>query len=110
MNTHAINEAMDVGDDLEITKVAKRKSAPGTWVDGTLAGHRFNALVFPEHAEVADYELGQSKISKLWVQRISDKSIVFHWDRGLDLKATDATVAAIVDFLCAGLADYVYAE
>lgn len=102
--------AQDIGDDLDITKVTKRTSAPGTWVDGTLAGHRFNALVFPEHAEIADYELGQSKISKLWVQRISDKKVVFHWDRGLDLKADDATVAAIVDFLCAGLADYVFAE
>ncbi|GMV84135.1 MAG: hypothetical protein AMXMBFR7_53190 [Planctomycetota bacterium] len=110
MNTHAKNDFLDVGDDLEITKVAKRESAPGTWVDGTLAGYRFSALVFPEHAEVANYELGTSKISKLWVQRISDKKTVFHWDRGLDLKAADATVTAIVDFLCAGLADYVYAE
>lgn len=101
---------LDVGDDLEITKVKKRESAHGTWVDGTLAGHRFNALVFPEHAEVSDYEIGDSRISKLWVQRLADKQIAFHWDRGADIEARDETASAIVGFLCAGLADYIFPE
>lgn len=109
MGTRKTYAPLDIGEDLEITKIEPRASAPGTWVKGTLDGHRFDALVFAEHAEVAEYELGRSKISKLWVQRIRDKKQVFHWDRGLDQKAANALAAAIVDFLCAGLADYVYA-
>jgi hypothetical protein len=100
----------DLGYDLEITKTTRRASGGGTWVSGRLAGHRFDALVFPEHAEVADYELGQSRISKLWVQRLADKETVFNWDRGLDIPAANDLVQAIVDFLSDGLADHTYTE
>jgi hypothetical protein len=100
----------DLGDDLNITKTTRRNSGGGTWVSGTLHGHRFDALVFPEHAEVAEYELGDSRISKLWVQRLADKQTVFNWDRGLDVAATNDIAQAIVDFLAAGLADHTYAE
>ncbi|HMO94336.1 MAG TPA: hypothetical protein PKD64_19290 [Pirellulaceae bacterium] len=47
----------DLGNDLRITKTRRRASGGGTWVYGTIAGHRFDALVFPEHAENEDYEL-----------------------------------------------------
>ena len=104
------NDDLDIGDDLEITKSTRRGSGGGTWVCGTLHGHRFDALVFPEHAEVAEWELGDSRISKLWIQRIADKQTVFNWDRGLDIAATDDLVQAIVDFLAGGLADYLYAR
>ena len=67
------HEEFDVGCDFEITKTTRRASGGGTWVSGKLNGHRFDALVFPEHAEVAEYELGDSRISKLWVQRLADK-------------------------------------
>ena len=100
----------DLGDDLEITKTTRRASGGGTWVSGTIAGHRFDALVFPEHAEIADYELGDSRISKLWVQRLSDRATVFNWDRGMDLPAADQAAAAVIDFLAAGLADLVYVD
>jgi hypothetical protein len=100
----------DLGDDLEITKTTRRASGGGTWVSGRLAGHRFDALVFPEHAENAEWELGDSRISKLWVQRLADKQTVFNWDRGMDVAATTDIARAIVDFLAAGLADHVYAE
>jgi hypothetical protein len=80
-----------------------------TGVGGTIAGHRFDALVFPEHAENEDYELGQSRISKLWLQRIEDQQTVFNWDRGLDVDAQTDLAQAIVDFLAAGLADSIYA-
>lgn len=100
----------DLGDDLEITKTTRRASGGGTWVSGRIAGHRFDALVFPEHAENAEWELGDSRISKLWVQRLADKQTVFSWDRGLDIAAANDTAQAIVDFLAAGLADHVYAE
>ncbi|HWB09917.1 MAG TPA: hypothetical protein VG826_11860 [Pirellulales bacterium] len=99
----------DLGDDLEITKTTRQAAADGTWVIGTIAGHRFNALVFAEHAEHSDAELGNSRISKLLLRRIADGLEVFSWDRGLDRAAADETVRAIVDFLAAGLADHVFA-
>ena len=48
---NATNDDLDVGHDLEITKTTRRAAGAGTWVCGTLSGHRFEALVFPEHAE-----------------------------------------------------------
>jgi hypothetical protein len=102
------HDNFDLGNDLAITKVTRRASGGGTWVCGTIHGHRFDALVFPEHAEVADYELGDSRISKLWVQRLADKREVFNWDRGMDVPAADDLAQAIVDFLSVGLADIAY--
>jgi hypothetical protein len=102
-------EDLDLGCDLEITKVSRREPAPGTWVCGTLHDHRFEALVFPEHAENPEWEIGQSRISKLWVQRLADKRTVYHWDRGEDSPALTGEATAIIDFLCAGLAEHVYA-
>lgn len=98
----------EIGDDLRITKTTRRASGGGTWVIGTVAGHRFDALVFPVHAECPDYELGESRISKLWVQRIADKQEVASFDRGWDRRPANAAAAAIVDFLAAGLADLIY--
>ena len=108
--TKARNQNLDLGDDLEITKTERRTSCGGTWVDGTIHGHRFSALVFPEHAENPEYEIGDSRISKLWLQRQTDKTVVYNWDRGLDIAPADATAAAIVDFLCAGLAEHTYGK
>src|SRR5262245_58897765 len=102
---NATNDGLDLGFDLEITKIERRRSAAGTWVSGTLHGHRFDALVFPEHAENPEYEIDDSRISKLWLQRISDRTVVFNWDRGPDVPATDTIARAIVDFLCEGLAE-----
>jgi len=110
MTTNANNENLDLGDDLVITKTTRRNTVGGTWVGGTIHGHRFDALVFPEHAENADWEIGDSRISKLWLQRLADKVTVYNWDRGQDLPAANATAAAIVDFLCAGLAEHTYGK
>jgi hypothetical protein len=110
MNNANTND-LDLGEDLQITRTTRRVSGRGTWICGTIAGHRFDALVFPEHAEVPDYELGgDSRISKLWLQRLADETTVYNWDRGSDVPAADQIAAAIVDFLAAGLAEYVYAE
>ncbi len=108
-NTHDPFE-FDLGDDLAITKTSRRASGGGTWVSGAIAGHRFDALVFPEHAENPEWELGDSRISKLWVQRQDDRATVFNWDRGLDQAAANDLAQAIVDFLCGGLAEHTYAE
>jgi hypothetical protein len=98
---------LDFGDDLTVRTVTPR-AAGGTWVIGLVAGHRFEALVFPGHAENPDYELGDSRISKLWLQRVADGRVVFNWDRGADVPAADAAAARVVDFLAAGLAEHVH--
>ena len=102
------NNAIDIGDDLVITKTTRRTSAPGTWVKGTLNGHRFDALVFAEHAECPDYELGDSRISKLWIQSLADHRVVANFDRGWDIRPATTIAQAIVDFLAAGLAEHTY--
>jgi hypothetical protein len=98
----------DLVDTLTLTKISRRDSAAGAWVSGTIADHRFDALVFPEHAESESYELGTSKISKLWLQRLSDKTTVVNFDRGWDVRPTDDLATRIMDFLAAGLADTVF--
>lgn len=102
------NDALQLGDDLRITKTTRRAAGAGTWVIGTIAGHRFDGLVFPEHAECPDYELDESRISKLWLQRFSDKTCVANFDRGWDIRPTTKTAQTIVDVLAAGLAENIY--
>lgn len=99
---------LDLGFDLQITRTVPRASGGGTWVYGTLHEHRFEALVFPEPAENTEYEIDDSCISKLWIQRMADKRTVFNWDRGMDIAADNRIVQAIVDFLTAGLAEITY--
>jgi hypothetical protein len=106
--THA--DDLDVGHDLQITQITRRAAGAGTWVWGTLSGHRFEALVFPDHAANPAWEIGESRISKLWIQRLADKREVYSWDRGADVPAADSLVECIVDFLVGGLADFVYAD
>jgi hypothetical protein len=103
------DDDFDPGYDFEITKTTRRAAGAGTWVIGRIDGFRFDALVFPAHAECADWELGESKISKLWLQRSADRATVFNWDRGADIAAANDEVQAVVDFLAAGLADHIYA-
>lgn len=109
MNATRTNEAFEFDlDDLRITRRTRRNAGGGTWVTGTVAGHRFDALVFPEHAESEEYELGRSQISKLWVQRLADRTTVFNWDRGMDIPAQTDLAQAIVDLVAANLADDTY--
>lgn len=102
------NEIQDLGDDLQLTRTEARDQFGGTWVNGTIAGHRFQALVFAEHATNPEYEIEDSRISKLWIQRQADEKTVFNWDRGMDLPAATPAAQAIVDFLAAGLAESIY--
>ncbi len=95
------------GDDLSFTRQTPHAGACGTRVIGLVAGHRFQALVFPEHADNPDFEIGDSRISKLWVQRLSDHTVVFNFDRGLDVPAPDAAARAVVEFLTGRLAEQV---
>lgn len=107
---NANHTADAIGDDLQILKTTRRAAGAGTWVIGTVAGHRFDALVFSEHAECPDYELGTSRISKLWIKRLADNQCVANFDRGWDTRPTTKLAEAIVDFLAAGLAEHVYPD
>ena len=100
--------ANDIGDDLQITKTTQRTSVGGTWVSGAIAGYQFNCLVFSEHAECTEYELGDSRISKLCIVRLDDKSTAADFDRGWNREPKDAATWAVVDFLAAGLADCIF--
>ena len=77
---------------------------------GVGAGVELPGPHHPEHAECADYELGDSKISKLWIQRLADKQTVLNFDRGWDVRPATQIAQQIMDFLAAGLADHTYAE
>lgn len=101
----------DIDLDLAITKIEQRTICGGAWVLGTVNDqYKFNALVFSEHAEFESFELGQSKISKLWIQRLADHNVMFNFDRGLDVAAASTEVQVIVDFLCVGLSDLVFGQ
>ena len=97
----------DLGDDLRITKITERHVG-GTWVTGILNGHRFEALVFPEHAEFEEYELGKSRISKLWIQDLATKRTVYNFDRGDDIPAANDAVSQIIEYLADGLACFLH--
>jgi hypothetical protein len=100
----------DLGDDLKITKTDSSRQMGGTWVTGSIAGHTFQVLVFEDHAENEDYELGTSRISKLWLRRQADRQVVANFDRGWDLQPTTDEARAIVDFLAAGIAEHTFGK
>lgn len=96
-------------DTLEITKKTGRPTG-GTWVKGNIAGHAFEALVFPEHATDAAYELDDSRISKLWLQEHFTHTEVACFDRGWDRQPTTDAARAIVGLLAAGLAETIFGK
>ena len=92
----------------DLTFTTDPRPAGGTWAIGLLAGHRFQALVFADHADNPAWELGASRISKLWVQRAGDRAVVFNFDRGLDVPAQDPQAQTVVAYLAAHLAERVF--
>ena len=104
---HTMNDH-DPAYDLQITKIETRQQMGGTWVDGTLDGHRFQVLVFEDHADTEAFELDGSRISKLWLRRESDRQVVANFDRGWDIDPTTDLAKAIVGFLAAGIAEHVF--
>ena len=93
---------------LIISKVEHRKSAGGAWAEGTFRAYRFQALVFSEHAKYEPHELDGSRISKLWVQRVTDMEVVFEWDRGLHIPSSCSEADEVVRFLCVNVAKLVF--
>ena len=100
------NDGGEMLDTLRITKQEGGRQMGGTWVTGTIAGHKFQALVFPEHAESEAFELDDSRISKLWLADANGE--VANFDRGWDRQPTNDTAKTIVGLLSAGLAEYVF--
>lgn len=101
------NDPAEMLATLKITEQTGR-TIGGVWVRGNIAGHRFEALIFPEHAESESYELGDSRISKLWLQDSATKTEVASFDRGWDRQPTTDAAKALVDVLAAGLAETVF--
>lgn len=95
-------------DSLHIESVTPRRFANGYWVTGTMAGHEFEALVFHEHAEQPTYELGESRISKFHLVRISDRVEVACFERGWSLLPTTREAEDITGLLEAGLAEHIF--
>lgn len=94
--------------ELKITKVSGERNVGGVWVIGTVDNYKFNALVFAEHALCESFELGQSKISKLWMRDSKTGKEVYNFDRGLDVPAANAETQQVVGFLAEGLADLIH--
>lgn len=83
------------------------------WCEGWQGDYRFQAKVFAEPAADRSWEVrGDSRISKLWVLRLPDRTVLFDWDRGrgIDRLAEDPAARRLVEFLCDGLADHLYPE
>ena len=95
-------------DDLIIKYTSRKAAGAGSWVCGTVNGYRFDALVFPEHAENLEWEIGNRRISKLFVERLADGRTVYAWDRGESCPALTGEATVIVEFLSAALADAIY--
>jgi hypothetical protein len=95
---------------LKIDTTTRRSAGAGTWVEGSIAGHDFQALVFPEHAANASFELGRSRISKLWLREQATRRDVAAFERGWDVQPTTPAARTIVDLLCAGLAETVHGK
>ena len=100
----------DIADTLEITKTDCSRQMRGTCVTGLITGHMFQVLVFEDHAECEDYELGTSRISKLWLRRQADRQVVANFDRGWDFEPTTDEARQIVGFLAAGIAEHIFGK
>lgn len=97
-------------DTLKISKIERRTSSGGSWVSGSIAGHDFEALVFSEHAENPEWELDNSRISKLCIQEHFTHRQVVAFERGWDMRPTTDAARQITDLLSAGLAETVYGK
>ena len=100
--------AYELGDDLVIIKTSRRAAAGGTWVYGTIAGYRFDALGFPGTCRMPGLRVGRQPHLEALDCPAQDKETVFNWDRGMDIPAASAKTQAVVDFLADGLAEHIY--
>jgi hypothetical protein len=93
--------------DIVLTSAMPKTASPH-WATGRVGAFGFCAKVFAEHAVYPSFEIGRSRISQLEVRRLDDDAVVYAWDRGLVMQATDAEAQAAVDTLATHLADHLY--
>ncbi len=103
------NDDLELGDDLRITKKTRQAAGAGTWAAGRSRDTASTPWCSPSTPTTPSGKSARAASRKLWVQRIADKRTVYHWDRGENSPALTGEATAIVDFLCAGLAEHVYA-
>jgi hypothetical protein len=96
-----------VEGDLVLTS-PKPVDGCGGWVNGRIGAFRFCAKVYPAHAEVASYEIGRSRISKLDLRRLDTDAVAYAWDRGLDVAPVNAAAKKAVERLAAHLANHCF--
>lgn len=78
------------------------------FVRGLISGHLYEAIVWPEHLVNRDEELGDSKITKLWICRNNDNKTVFMFDKGRSIEDIDDNTVSIAKELCAKLSSLVF--
>jgi hypothetical protein len=94
-----------IGHDFVITGIRPWGEGPTCWVSGFIHQHSFCAKVYPLHAANPDWEIGDSRISKLELCNLASERPVYVWDRGLCSRPPSPLVRAIVDFLAANLSE-----
>lgn len=104
--SNSTHDSTDLLDTLRVSKITKR-AVPGSWVEGTIAGHRFEALVFPEPAAIPEFEIQGSNISKLWLAD-EHRNVVASFDRGWDVEPSTEMARHLTDLLAAGLAEFIH--
>lgn len=101
------------GKVVSVTRIDKSTSG-GKFISGYVGPYKFSALVFAEHAENPEWEIGRSRISKLLVseRQSSGWRAVYNWDRGLDMGIPPASenVQAVVDLVCGFAADRLWGK
>jgi hypothetical protein len=78
------------------------------WASGVVLDYAFNALVFPDHATLPSYELGNSRISKLEIYRRDVNLRVVNFDRGWDIRPDSEELERAVQIVCKRLAKEVF--
>lgn len=97
----------DAGEMMEtMTYTTSRRDVGGTWVTGEIGGHRFQALVFKEHALSENYEMLDTRTSKFWLADAT--GTVCDFDRGWILRPTTPAAKFITDMLTDGLAELIF--
>lgn len=105
---NSTHDNSDLLDTLQIHKITER-AVPGSWVEGTIAGHSFEALVFPEPAACPEYEIEGSNISKFWLAD-EQHNVVASFDRGWDVEPNTEMARRLTDLLAAGLAESIFRD
>jgi len=77
--------AKSIGRDLQILELGRvaylcdpRRS--GVCIAGTVSRNEFIADIFPKHPAITNWDIGESRISKLLVH--NERTCVFNWSRG----------------------------